>query len=41
VEALSVHDAQLLDELQLLVERKRRELSQGNQSREKKGREGR
>src|SRR5271157_5473512 len=26
VEALSVHDAQLLDELQLLVERKRREL---------------
>jgi len=28
VEALSVHDAQLLDELQLLVERKRRELNQ-------------
>jgi predicted transcriptional regulator len=26
VEALSVHDAQLLDELQLLIERKRREL---------------
>jgi hypothetical protein len=26
VEALSTHDAQLLDELQLLVERKRREL---------------
>jgi hypothetical protein len=26
VEALSAHDAQLLDELQLLVERKRREL---------------
>jgi predicted transcriptional regulator len=26
VEALSSHDAQLLDELQLLVERKRREL---------------
>lgn len=35
VEALSTHDAQLLDELQLLVERKRREL----QSRELKGRE--
>ncbi|MGO9403274.1 MAG: BlaI/MecI/CopY family transcriptional regulator [Terriglobales bacterium] len=35
VEALSTHDAQLLDELQLLVERKRREL----QSREIKGRE--
>ncbi len=33
VEALSTHDAQLLDELQLLVERKRREL----QSRENKG----
>jgi len=33
VEALSSHDAQLLDELQLLVERKRREL----QSRERKG----
>ncbi len=32
VEALSTHDAQLLDELQLLVERKRREL----QSRELK-----
>jgi predicted transcriptional regulator len=27
VEALSAHDAQLLDELQLLVERKRRELN--------------
>ena len=26
VEALSIHDAQLLDELQLLIERKRREL---------------
>jgi len=37
VEALSAQDAQLLDELQLLVERKRREL----QSREKKGREER
>ena len=35
VEALSTHDAQLLDELQLLVERKRREI----QSRETKGRE--
>jgi len=35
VEALSTHDAQLLDELQLLVERKRREL----QSRETKARE--
>lgn len=29
VEALSTHDAQLLDELQLLVERKRRELKNG------------
>jgi predicted transcriptional regulator len=37
VEALSTEDAQLLDELQLLVERKRRELrSQRTQSREKK-----
>jgi predicted transcriptional regulator len=36
VEALSSHDAQLLDELQLLVERKRRELHDGKkQSREK------
>jgi len=35
VEALSAHDAQLLDELQLLVERKRREL----QSRQVKVRE--
>jgi len=33
VEALSTHDAQLLDELQLLVERKRRQL----QSRELRG----
>jgi predicted transcriptional regulator len=41
VEALSTHDAQLLDKLQLLVERKRRELSQGNRSREKKRLEGR
>jgi len=37
VEALSSHDAKLLDELQLLVERKRRELK----SRESKGREQR
>jgi BlaI family penicillinase repressor len=35
VEALSSHDAKLLDELQLLVERKRRELKR----RETKGRE--
>jgi predicted transcriptional regulator len=35
VEAVSDHDAQLLDELQLLVERKRREI----QGRESKGRE--
>ncbi len=34
VEALSAHDAQLLDELQLLVERKRQELSAEKQSRE-------
>jgi predicted transcriptional regulator len=31
VEALSAHDAQLLDELQVLVERKRRELKQAEQ----------
>ena len=31
VEALSAHDAQLLDELQLLVERKRRELKQSEE----------
>ncbi len=37
VEALSAHDAQLLDELQLLVERKRREL----QGRKTKSREQR
>jgi predicted transcriptional regulator len=37
VEALSAHDAQLLDELQFLVERKRRELhSRKTQNREKK-----
>ncbi|HSZ63162.1 MAG TPA: BlaI/MecI/CopY family transcriptional regulator [Terriglobales bacterium] len=37
VEALSAHDAQLLDELQLLVERKRRELhGSKTQNREKK-----
>jgi len=29
VEALSAHDAQLLDELQILIERKRRELKAG------------
>jgi predicted transcriptional regulator len=34
VEALSTHDAQLLDELQLLVERKRHELSNNNNARE-------
>ena len=40
VEALSTHDAQLLDELQLLVERKRRELqSRENKSREADGQE--
>jgi len=31
VEAVSEHDAELLDELQLLVERKRRELKKANQ----------
>jgi predicted transcriptional regulator len=36
VEALSAHDARLLDELQLLVERKRREIQQ---NRENKARE--
>src|SRR5271166_6865544 len=44
VEAVSSHDAQLLDELQLLVERKRRELhsrEKENQSRENKARERR
>ena len=40
VEALSTHDAQLLDELQLLVERKRREIqSRETKDRETKGRE--
>jgi predicted transcriptional regulator len=34
VEALSSHDAQLLDELQLLVERKRRELNREHQDSE-------
>src|SRR5450755_3425731 len=34
VEALSAHDAQLLDELQLLVERKRRELQSQQKGRE-------
>jgi predicted transcriptional regulator len=37
VEAVSAHDSQLLDELQVLVERKRREI----QSQETKAREGR
>ena len=47
VEALSAHDAQLLDELQLLVERKRRELrdpetkGRENSDRENNGRERR
>jgi predicted transcriptional regulator len=37
VEAVSSHDAQLLDELQLLVERKRRELlSRENKARERR-----
>ena len=37
VEALSAHDAQLLDELQLLVERKRRELKAGTKAGEGPG----
>src|SRR5271156_1113857 len=42
VEALSTHDAQLLDELQLLVERKRRELqSREIRNQETKGRDSR
>jgi hypothetical protein len=44
VEALSSHDAQLLDELQLLVETKRRELQSrenNNKVRDAKGREQR
>src|SRR5271170_316795 len=36
VEALSAHDAQLLDELQLLVERKRRELRDQEKIREQR-----
>jgi predicted transcriptional regulator len=36
VEALSTHDAQLLDELQLLVERKRRELRDQEKIREQR-----
>lgn len=32
VEALSAHDAQLLDELQVLIERKRRELQTGERN---------
>jgi predicted transcriptional regulator len=35
VEALSSHDAQLLDELQLLIERKRRELKEQQKDQEK------
>src|SRR5271170_1946575 len=42
VEALSTHDAQLLDQLQLLVERKRRELqSRETKNQETKGRDSR
>jgi predicted transcriptional regulator len=42
VEAISTHDAQLLDELQLLVERKRRELKgRGNRVRDAQVREQR
>lgn len=42
VEALSAHDAQLLDELQLLIERKRRELkANGNQAQEARAKERR
>ena len=41
VEALSEHDAQLLDELQLLIERKRRELKAGAQAQEPKAKERR
>ena len=41
VEALSEHDAQLLDELQLLIERKRRELKASQQSTLPKPRERR
>lgn len=41
VDALSTHDMQLLDELQLLVERKRRELQgRNNQSRQKNAQAG-
>jgi predicted transcriptional regulator len=36
VEALSTHDAQLLDQLQLLVERKRRELNRDSKAREER-----
>lgn len=41
VEALSEHDAQLLDELQFLIERKRRELKASQQSTSPKPRESR
>ena len=41
VEALSAHDAQLLDELQLLVERKRRELQSRKKAKENTAQEQR
>lgn len=41
VEALSAHDAQLLDELQLLVERKRRELDRETKTRKNRSPEQR
>ncbi len=41
VEALSAHDAQLLDELQVLIERKRREIKAETKSQEPKGKERR
>jgi predicted transcriptional regulator len=37
VEAVSAHDAELLDELQALIERKRRELKSRSESRQAKG----
>ena len=41
VEAVSAHDAELLDELQVLVERKRRELKSKSESRQGGGEEQR
>jgi predicted transcriptional regulator len=41
VEAVSAHDAELLDELQDLIERKRRELKSKSESRQGKGEERR